>query len=75
MSDQINHPLIGATVHVKACGAKEAFTGVVETAWLYKPPKESGVTYFHVRDNADGTLWHREIRDLLSTPAGEEMAA
>ena len=72
MSGQIKHPLVGVNVHSKPVDAKEAFSGVVDSAWLYKAPNKPAAIYFHVLDNRDGSVWHRGMRDLSSTPVAND---
>lgn len=64
MSEPIRHALVGATVCVRACGDKPAFQGRVKEAWMYKVRGKPTITYFHVEDPTDGSLWNRSLRDL-----------
>lgn len=66
MSRKVNHSLVNARVESTAVGDKAGFLGTVVSAWEYESSERGRPirTYFHVRDDADGSVWQRDLHEL-----------
>lgn len=63
MADRIQHEWVGKSVHCAAVGKIDEFCGIVEEAWLGIFDKKPFI-YFHVRNYANGTRWHRDLTEV-----------
>lgn len=63
MADRIQHEWVGKSVRCAQVGNIGEFIGVVEEAWLGIFDKKP-FTYFHVRNYADNTRWHRDLSEV-----------